>query len=301
MLDPIALHILRRLDLDHAVAAVCGPISTVENSLLRLTQQIYELEQKLDQPDMSLSWSDGKTYRHVVSPEQKRDALNVVRADRDWVRSSVEILPAHGIGDLPAELSEFVGRLGSGIFDEARAAQGSGRLFICEDQALRVLVGGTFKIPTTWLQPVLMVAKEEGHLSGEGYEKAIVALIDARLEFISIDMNLLAGALGQTTSLDLSPEFLKAASRLGGAKADLASHIRVAAGAISQFWNNERLPWVLRQAAVGKLLEKLCRERALDQVRLIVSAFVNFNSTILKDARFFEYLIGWMRGHFITM
>jgi len=301
VLDSIALHIVRRLELDRAVAAVCGPISTVENRMLRLTQEIYELEQNLDQPDMSLSWSDGKTYRHEITQEQKREALNVVRADRDWMRSSVEILPAQGAGDLPAELSEFVARFGSGLLDEARAAQGSGRLFICEDQALRVLVGSTFKIPATWLQPVLMVAKDEGHLSAEEYRKAIVALIDTRLEFISVDLNLLTGALGSTTSLDLPPEFLKAASRIGGAKADLASHIKVAAGAITQFWNNDGLPWVLRQAAVGKLLENLCRERTLDQVRLIIGAFVRFNDQVLDDARFLDYLSGWVRGHFIPM
>jgi hypothetical protein len=49
---------------------------------------------------------------------------------------------------------------------------------------------------------------------------------------------------------------------------------------------------VLRQAAVGKLLESLCRERKLDQVRLIIGSFVQFNTHILNDTKFFDYLSG---------
>ncbi len=269
--------------------------------MLRLTQQIYELEQNIDQPDMSLSWSNGQTYRHEVSPEEKQHALERLRADRNWMRSSLEILPAHGAADPPAELNELTARFGSSFLDEARAAQGSGRLFVCEDQALRLLAASAFKLPTTWLQPILIIAKEEGHISAEEYRKAIVLLIDAHLDFISVDLQLLVGSLSLATSLDLPKDFLTLASRLGGAKADLASHVNVAVGAITQFWNNGLLPWTLRQAAVGCLLENLCRERALEHVHLIIRSFLFFNERILLDGDFPNYLAGWIRGHFIPL
>lgn len=301
VLDPISLHIVRRLNLERSVTAVCGPISVVENRVLRLTQQIYELQQNIDQPDMFLSWSNGRTYRHEVSPEEKRLSLERLRADRDWMRSSIEILPAHGAADPPADLNELIARFGSSFLDEARAAQGSGRLFLCEDHALRLLAASAFSLPTTWLQPVLMVAKAEDHISREDYRKAIVLLIHSRLDFISVDLQLLGDALGSTTSLELPKDFLTLASRLGGARADLASHMKVAAGAITQLWNNEARPWVLRQAVVGRLLENLCRQRTLDHVHLIIRAFLLFNQQVLKDARFQDYIAGWIRGHFIPL
>jgi len=298
VLDPIALHIVRRLNLEHAVVAVCGPISTVENRVLRLTQKLYELEQNPDEPDMSLSWSNGQTYRHIVPPEEKRKARDLLRADRDWMRT-LDILPARGNADPAPELSELTARFGSDFLDEARAAQGSERLFICEDQSLRLLSGAAFKVPTTWLQPVLMLAKDAGHISPQEYRKAVVYLIQARLDFISVDSQLLNLSLQLAISHDLPEDFLTIASRLGGAKADLGSHLRVAVGAIAVFWRNVSLSSTLRAAAVGRLLENLCRERNLDQVHLIIRAFLAFNERIIRDTGFEHYVAGWIRGHFI--
>lgn len=281
------------------MTAVCGPITIVENTMHRLTQRIYEMEQNLDQPDMSLSWSNGQIYRFEVAPETKRLVLQKLRNDRDWMRTNLEVSPARGAADLPADLNAVTARFGSDFLDEARAAQGSGRLFICEDHALRLLVVSALNIAATWLQPVLMLAKSEGHMSSEGYRNAMVSLIDSHLDFISVDGQLLVDALGSATSFELPKEFLTVTSRLGGAKADLASHIKVAGEAIAVFWRNLNLPMVVRQSAVGHLLEKLCRERSLEHVRLIIRVLLLFNRRILQDARFENYIVGWIRGHFI--
>jgi tetratricopeptide (TPR) repeat protein len=300
VLDPIALHLVRRLGLEDPVSAVCGPIGTIENRIHRLTQRIYELEQNLERPDTSLSWSNGQTFRHEVTPEEKRAALGTLQADKEWMQN-LSILPAQGIKDPPAELNELTARFGSSFLDEARAAQGAGRLFICEDQALRLLAGAAFSVPATWLQPVLMLAKDGGHMSSEAYRTAITAMIDARLQFISVDPSMLNQALHGTASLELPEGFSKIASRLGGAKADLASHLSVSFRAIRQFWHDEALPWTLRQAAVGRLLENLCRERPLDQVHVILDSFAAFSRRVIGDGNFDSYLYGWVRGHFIPM
>jgi hypothetical protein len=273
----------------------------VENTLVRLTQKIYELEQTVDEPSMSLSWSNGQTYRHETTVEEKRHALDIMRADRDWLRSRVEILPAQGSGDPPAELSDLVARFGSEFIDEARAAQGSNRLFLCEDYALRLLAMAAFRITGTWLQPVLMLARDDGHLSFDQYRGTLVSMIQTRLDFITVDSGVIASALPPTTSLQLPRDFLTLAARIGGAKAELSSHIQAALGAIAQFWNDGSLPWTLRQAAVGTLLENLCRDRTLDHVRVIIRSFALFNRRILNDAFFDDYLIGWVRGHFIPL
>jgi tetratricopeptide (TPR) repeat protein len=300
VLDPIALHIVRRLGLDGAVAAICGPIATVENRIHRLTQQIYELEQNLDRPDMSLSWSNGQTFRHEVTTDEKRTTLERLRSDKEWMRN-LTILPAQGSTDPPTELNELTARFGNSFLDEARAAQGASRLFICEDQALRLLAGAAFGVPATWLQPILMLAKEGGHISAEAYRTAIISMIDARLEFVSVDAAMLKNSLDGTTSLQLPEDFSKIASRLGGAKADLASHISVSFRAIQQFWTNETLPWTLRLAAVGRLLENLCRERPVDQVRVIIGSFAQFSRRVIGDPDFDRYIYDWVRGHFIPM
>jgi hypothetical protein len=122
---------------------------------------------------------------------------------------------------------------------------------------LRLLAMAAFKVRASWLQPILMLARDGGQLSSEKYREAILAMIDSRLEFISVDGQVVSSSLGSPTSIQLPEEFKRIVSRLGRAKADLASHTNVALNAVAQFWGNSALPWTLREAAVGALLENL--------------------------------------------
>ena len=60
-------------------------------------------------------------------------------------------------------------------------------------------------------------------------------------------------ALHDARDISLPADFLIVSQRLGGTKADLASHIRVALKVIEETWENGSLDPVLRQAIVGNL------------------------------------------------
>jgi hypothetical protein len=88
-------------------------------------------------------------------------------------------------------------------------------------------------------------------------------------------------------------------SRLGGEKADLRSHLGVAFQTIAATWVDLSLSSTVRRAVVGRLLENLIKERSRDQVNAIVRSFETLGRTIIRDPEFQDYLVAWLRGHFI--
>jgi tetratricopeptide (TPR) repeat protein len=301
VVDPITFHIMRRIGIEDAVAAVCGPIAVTDRTPLRIQQKIYELEQRLDENDMSVFWRDGQYYRDEVTPDRKRAALDVLRGDRNWLAANATVLPAQGRKDLGLEWREITGRFGRQFLDEFRAAQSSGRLVICEDFLLRALCQREFGVAATWLQPVLMRALDEGKMTRKAYIRALAGFIDSRMGFISISGIILGQIVTGTQGHALPPEFVKLASQLGGKTADIGSHLKAAFDAIGTTWPDNDLSWTVRQAVVGMLLENMIRERPADHVTVIVSTFYRFGRDVIDDPRFRQYLLNWLRGHFIDL
>jgi hypothetical protein len=184
VVDAVTLHFIRRFGLERVVEAVCGPIGVVERSVSRIQQKIHELEESLDKPSMSIFYRDGQYFREETTREQKSAALAVQQADRTWIAERAQLIPAEGGKDPSPAWGRQ--RFGSSFFDEARAASGSGRLFLSEDLPMRMLAQTEYGVGGCWLQPVLMKAVETRHMTNDEYLGAIVALIDANEEFISV-------------------------------------------------------------------------------------------------------------------
>jgi hypothetical protein len=266
VVDAVTLHFIRRLGLERVVEAVCGPIGVVERSVSRIQQSA---------------------------------ALAVQQADRTWIAERAQLIPAEGGKDPSPAWGRQ--RFGSSFFDEARAASGSGRLFLSEDLPMRMLAQTEYGVGGCWLQPVLMKAVETRHMTNDEYLGAIVALIDANEEFISVSSSLLAYSLKAANSHALPSSFRKLAGRLGGAKADLTSHISVAFELIHRTWRDESLSPTLRQAIVGLLLENLVRDRNRSEVTAIMGTFDDFAASVEKSENLRRYLRDWLQGHFIIL
>jgi hypothetical protein len=143
---------------------------------------------------MSLSYRDGQYYRMEVTPEEKRKALTLAEEDRSWVAKNTTVVPAEGKVDPSASWRPLIEQFGTSFLDELRAAQGSGRLLLCEDLLLRQMAFLDFRVPGTWLQPVLMRALSMKVITEDEYRNAVVQLIEAGLEFISVSPDLLVSS-----------------------------------------------------------------------------------------------------------
>jgi hypothetical protein len=301
IIELATLHIIRRLSLEKAVVAVCGPIGIVEATALHYQHRVRELSERIGENDMSVSYRDGQYYRMETTPEEKQKALELAEADRVWIAENTTVIAAEGKVDPSASWRPLIEQFGASFLDELRAAQGSGRLLVCEDQLLRQLGLLDFHVPGTWLQPVLMRALSMKIISEDEYRNAIVQLIDTGLEFISINPNLLVSSLRGAPDLALPTAFTKLASRLGGKKAELASHVQVSMNTTIRVWEDETIPWTLRQAAFGHLLERIITERPPEQITDIMAAFVQRDPWRGSSRSIFAYVVDWLRGHFIVL
>lgn len=299
VVDYLTLHVIRRLKLEVAVNAICGPMKIVDATRLTLQRKIFELSERIDEPDMSISWHDGQYWRQETSPEQKHEHLKLLEADRAWLEANAQIIPAEGTKDPSSELGPLIERFGSGFFDEIRAAEGARLLLLSEDFLLRGLAQLEFNVQGTWLQPVLMRALDKKVMTLDEYRTAIIGFIDSKFEFISVGALLVVSSVQGTTGHKLPKEFETIASRLGGKKADINSHLRVAYESAIQIWGDESLSETLRQGAVGRLLERVIYERDPVEARLVLKSWLLTESE--RPGGMHRYITGWLRGHFIKL
>jgi hypothetical protein len=192
-------------------------------------------------------------------------------------------------------------RFDSDFADEMLAAQGSNRILISEDKGIRDLARSEFNVASAWLQVVLMKAKDESQITIAAYGEAVRTFIESRFEFISIDAALLVSTLTGAPSTEIPKDFAILASRLGGKKADMHSHVRVAFDAIRQFWRIKKLPDLLKRASVGLLLENLTKERSVEHTIAILKAAFVYGRESLDDPEFAQYVEDWRIGHFIVL
>jgi hypothetical protein len=97
------------------------------------------------------------------------------------------------------------------------------------------------------------------------------------------------------------PAFVTLASRLGGKKAELPSHVQVALNTVVRAWQDETLPWTLRQAVLGHLLERIITDRTQEEITGIMATFVQRDLWRGTDQSIASYVMDWLRGHFIML
>lgn len=301
VVDVATLHVIRRLKVESAVVAICGPIHIVDETSLQLHRKIHELRERIDEPDMSIAYRDGQYYRTEVTSEQKKEILKALEVDRIWLAENTTIIPAEGSRDPSREWRPLIERFGSSLLDEIRAAEGAGLMLLSEDRALRALGQADYIVPATWLQPVLMRALERDSISEDAYRDAVVAMIDSRFQFISISSQLLFSAVRGTKGHTLPAAFEKLATQIGGKIAELQSHASVSYQTAVAVWKEPDVTDTVKQAVVGRLLERLIDERSPAEVRTIIYGWVQIESKRQHRGSMNAYIVDWLRGHFIDL
>jgi tetratricopeptide (TPR) repeat protein len=301
IVDVATLHVIRRLKIEGAVTTICGPIHIVDQTALGLQRKIHELKERIDEPDFSLSYRDGQYYRTELTTEQKKEILISLEVDRTWLSENATIIPAEGSRDPSPEWRTLIEQFGSGFLDEIRAAEGAGLMLLSEDQSLRALGQADYVVPSAWLQPVLMRALERNAISESEYLDAVVAMIESQFQFISITSQLLLSAVRGTNGHILPSAFEKLATKIGGKVAELQSHVSVAYRTSVAVWNDQNLTYTVKQAVVGRLLERVIDERTAQEARGIIYEWVQLEHERAGSGSMIGYIVGWLRGHFVNL
>lgn len=295
VVDAITLTLVLRLGLMQAVESVCGPIGLTGSTRDVFWSGVQEINAG-GRPSLSIFWKDGHFYRHETTQDDWERARQVREADLAWIDDHATIIAAEGITDAPAELRRINQAIEKNFIDDMLAAQGSGRLLLCQDQAYRSLAAQSLGLRTSWLQPVLMVARDQGFVTQEEYYKAVLALLEFGDQVISIDGKILMAAAREQQE---KPQcFERVVGSLGGPKAEMISHIGVAADFLKIVWSEH--PWELATSMqTGMVLTTLLSGRE-DWRSVIAILRAMYRQRFGKNDALDHYILAWLHGHFLV-
>lgn len=292
IVDALTLNIIRRLGLEDVVSAICGPIGVTGATRDLFWNRLRELKES-GGPTLTLFWQDGYYYRREPTQEEWNEALQIREADLNWIDQHLTIVPAEGAADPPEELRHLNQVIGHNFIDDMLAAQGSSRLLLCQDQAYRVIAAQSLSVRATWLQPLLMFARDEDVLCRGRYGKVIISLIDFGDQVVSIDGGVLLSAASNNPQ-----SFDRAVRLLGGPQAEMLSHIGVAVDFLGTVWSQQ--PNELATAKqTGMVLENLLKGRSewRDIIGVLRRLYWN---RVGVERRLDHYILSWLQGHFLV-
>lgn len=297
IVDAATYHCIRRLGLEEAVKAVCGPIGITQATADIYHARVQSLDVAGGEPKGSMAMRNGQMQMIEYSPEQMAKTRLVVEGDRDWLAQNAEVIPAIPKTDPPLAMRRLAVVPGARFFDDVFAASGSSRLLLADDLFTRQ-VGYALGVRSTSLQPVLMIARERGILSPTAYAQAITDLIDIGQRSIGID----AAGLLAARMLDMENDeprvgkrLTLAAKVLGGPACDPASHCSVVAEFIQLIWEMDSFS-LDDFAVISHVLSAVLRGRTEDYRAMLQAIDQHMSGN--NQARL--YLREWARGHFLN-
>ncbi len=293
VVDALTLHIIRLLNIENVVADICGSIAVTESTIDIFRYRREQILSHGGKPFMMMSWRDGNYYRDEITKGQLDQILANVDSELYWITQTVEVLPAESKDVVPDEAGRIRDALSYDFLDSILSAQGSNKLLLCEDQSYRQFGKIEFCLKTSWLQPVLILALENGLISKEKYAETISSLVKAGHSFTSIDTEILSYALEHT---EQNIEIV--AKALFGADAEMDSHIRVMRAFLDNIWSGTP-PNFDELKATSILLLRLFGGEWSRNIQNVSAKNTLLLLAPFKNKRFNDYLIKWLKGHLL--
>jgi hypothetical protein len=228
VLDAITLSATRRLGIGDAVAAVCGPIHAPQSVLDLMAARALEAERNVGNTFGFMSWRDGQLVMQEFTEPMLESAAAEAEAERAWAMENVAVVTAMPKQDFSRETRAVIEMMGAIASDPIVAADGSGLLLVSDDLGLRAWSALSFGVSSTWLQPILMVAKREGHISEVRYCEAINTLALSGHSYTSLDPECMFYQ-ARKDGFELTDNLRRLIDLIGGPNADLSTNCNVAA------------------------------------------------------------------------
>lgn len=253
VVDAVTAVLIKQLGVADAVEAVLGPIKTSSTTIERLSQRLHDAEGMLGRMMGTFGYRDGQYFLNKHTEEQKKTILRVRADDLDWARNHLQILPSLPEAELSKDAKQIADLVGTRAIAPTLAASGAGLPLLADDFGIRIWSKAALDVDGLWLQPVLMKARDDGHLNSEQYADAVMAIVDAGFSYISIDPQTLLHALRKAKfDVDAVAKPLKI---VFGTSADINRNLLVAI-ATMVLLNNENCP----PATVYRLASAVARE-----------------------------------------
>lgn len=238
ILDPIALAQLHAMDAVEAVEAVCGRLAITQATIEELRGLLRELELH---PNgyTTVFEHNGEYLRNEISTEAVENERRKLQSLLERVQSRCDVAPAVPRADLKPSMAEGLHEvLGAATYDTLLAAHGSDLILVSDDWNLRRLAKGELKIPSVWIQPILMRAHDAGLVQSPQYHRATSLLVGWQHRFTSVSPELLLFVAAQD-SWKVTALFTAIASILSLDRSEVLSSAQVVLGFLRALWGSQ--------------------------------------------------------------
>ena len=226
VVDAVTAVLIKRLGVEDAVEAVCGPIKTAATTVERLTERFHEAEAMIGRMMGTFGYRDGQYFLTKHTEEQQQATLKARTDELEWAREHLEILPSLPRTELDKEAKAVADLVGMRAIAPSLSASGADLPLLADDFGIRIWSKAALDVDGLWLQPVLMKARDDGHLNDERYAEAVLAMVDAGFSYVSLDnRTLLQGLKKADFNVDVLSKPLK---MLLGRSADINRNLLIA-------------------------------------------------------------------------
>lgn len=293
IVDCITLSLIRKLGIAEAVKAVCGPIYTTQSIIDILVLRALNSKADVGKKQGYLAWHQNKLVLEDYTEDYLRTVADEQESEASWAREMTMLAPIIPKKDFSNEIKTIIEIFGD-VCDPAIAAEGNDLLLLSEDFGLRLWAKEAFNIPTTWLHPVLTLAKDLGHLSEEDYCEVVNSFVFSGHTYVSLDPNCLLHQ-ARKYNYKLSNELTMLFEMLGGTSADLDVNTNVLSKFIDMMQQECDCSLNLKRI-VSEIFTTFIkgRKEGKEQIIYLILKRIKINKKILQD-----HSRDWIIGHSI--
>ncbi len=147
------------------------------------------------------------------------------------------------------------------------------------------------------MQPVLTQACDAGLIDRARYDEFVLDSVDRGDEVVSIDKDVLLAALGEDGE-PVPARFKRVVGLLGGPKAEMASHLGVAADFLATIWKDRPFAFAT-EAQTGEILRNVLKSRWTNWRAVITFARSMLHERQGLSQHVDDYILRWLQGHFL--
>lgn len=285
---------LKSLD---TIVAMCGKIHIPQSVMDSLRARRERFDEHSKEGLKTAGFDDGRLVVQEAAPEFMGEMRNDTHDAIRWLEANAEICPLVASENLPEEVRDHVRSAPTGILDSALIAFQTKTLLLSDDQFTRAYHGQFAGNVSAWTHIVLYAAYDRKLIALDDYVDLTANLVEAGHSYVGVTGEALAAAAGLDAADGGAPgyRFKQLASTIGGPTAERISHLRAVAEALDILWGDmDAIAY--RQSVSGHLIRSLLRGRS-DYLEILRALMI----VTRRHGYIREYILGWMRGHFIPM
>ena len=185
VIDGITLYGLVQLGIANSIKAAFEDLGVVRTTLDLLREYADEWRAKRGTRQGSFGW-DGEHYRMMELTDEMIDQrITGAQTALDFAET-LTLIPAEARTGIRGEAKDAFENVHPAFLDSILAAQGDGRVLLCDDRPLRSLAAEAAGVPSVWSQAAAKFAVERQFITSESGFEVTGALAEASYAFTTI-------------------------------------------------------------------------------------------------------------------